>query len=301
MTKRYGGKYSPDDVTSGENETPPVNAFRNRRVAPSYLRANLLFLAPLPLLFSGLGELMAGDAMGMVGELGALVVLLLAAWLLREGMKAEDEYESRKIARPPAIPRKTFAAVLSGVGVFGAAWLGWGQPMISAAIFGVLASGAHVFAFGLDPMKKKGIADFNEFDADRVARAIEKAEVTLKEIHDAAERFGDRQLEARIERLGSAVREVFRAVENDPRDLTRARKFLGVYLTGARDATIKFADLYSRNRSTEARDDYVALITDLETSFNSHREVLLLDDRDDLDIEIEVLRDRLHQEGLKTR
>ena len=91
MSKRYGGKFSPDDVASGENSPPPVNAFRNRRVAPSYFRANLLFLAPLPLLFSGLGELMSGDALGMVGELGALVVLLLAPWLLREGMKAEDE------------------------------------------------------------------------------------------------------------------------------------------------------------------------------------------------------------------
>lgn len=300
MSRKYGGKYSPTDATSGENNAP-VNAFRNRRVAPSYLRANLLFIAPLPLLFSGIGELRSGDALGMIGEFGALSILLLSAWLLREGMKAEDEYEARKIARPPAIPRKAFAAVLSGIGVFTAAWLGWGQPMISAGIFGALASGAHVFAFGLDPMKKKGIADFSEFDTDRAVRAIDKAEVTLAELHAAAERIGDRTLEARVERFGASVREVFRAVEDDPRDLTRARKFLGVYLTGAKDATVKFADLYSRNRSTEAREDYVALISDLEISFNAHREVLLLDDRQDLDIEIEVLRDRLQQEGLKTR
>ncbi|MHA1128398.1 MAG: 5-bromo-4-chloroindolyl phosphate hydrolysis family protein, partial [Alphaproteobacteria bacterium] len=241
------------------------------------------------------------DALGMLGEFGALTILLLSAWLLREGMKAEAEFEARKIARPPAIPRKAFAAVLSGIGVFTAAWLGWGQPMISAIIFGALASGAHVFAFGLDPMKKKGMSGRNAFDNERAAKAIEKAEVTLAELNAAAAHFGDRALEARIERLGASVREVFRAVEDDPRDLTRARKFLGVYLTGARDATVKFADLYSRNRSTEARDDYVALISDLETSFHTHREVLLLDDRQDLDIEIEVLRDRLQQEGLKTR
>ena len=300
MSQKFGGKYSPSDATSGEN-TPPVNAFRNRRVAPSYLRANLLFIAPLPLLFSGIGELRSGDALGMIGEFGALAVLLLSAWLLREGMKAEAEYEARKIARPPAIPRKAFAAALSGLGVFAAAWLGWGQPIISAGIFGMLASGAHVFTFGLDPMKKKGLANFNEFDTDRVARAVEKAEVTLAELNVAAERIGDRPLEARIERFGASVRDLFRAVEEDPRDLTRARKFLGVYLTGAKDATVKFADLYSRNRSNEAREDYVALISDLETSFNSHRKVLLLDDREDLDIEIEVLRDRLNQEGLKTR
>ena len=300
MSQKYGGKFSPSDATSRERNSP-VNAFRDRRVAPSYWRANLLFLAPLPLLFSGIGELRSGDALGMIGEFGALSILLLSAWLLREGMKAEAEYEARKIARPPVIPRKGFAAALTGIGVFTAAFLGWGQPMISAVIFGALATGAHVFAFGLDPMKKKGMSGHNAFDNERVAKAVEKAEITLAELHEAAARFGDRALEARIERLGASVRDVFRAVEDDPRDLTRARKFLGVYLTGARDATVKFADLYSRNRSTEARDDYVALISDLEISFNTHREVLLLDDRQDLDIEIEVLRDRLQQEGLKTR
>lgn len=300
MSQKFGGKYSPTGVSS-EEKNAPNNAFRNRRVAPSYLRANLLFIAPLALLFSGIGELMSGNAIGMISEFGALSILLLSAWLLHEGIKAQSEYEARKIARPPAIPRKAFAAVLSGVGVFTAAWLGWGQSIVSAGIFGALASGAHVFAFGLDPMKKKGLSDFNTFDTDRVARAVEKAEVTLTELHSAAESIGDRSLEARIERFGASVREVFRAVEDDPRDLTRARKFLGVYLTGAKDATVKFADLYSRNRSPEVREDYISLISDLEISFNAHREVLLLDDREELDIEIEVLRDRLHQEGLTTR
>lgn len=292
MAMRYGGRHSPQ----GDK---PVNAFRNRRVAPSDIRASLLFFAPLPLLFSGLGELRSGDASGMVGELGSLVVLLLAAWLLREGLKAEDEYKSRKVARPPAIPRKMFASVLTGIGVFGAAWLGWEQAFSSSIGFGVVAFSTHIFTFGLDPLRKKGMADFSTFDTDRAAKTIEKAEVTLQEIHDAASRFKDRELEGRVDRLGASVREVFRAVEEDPRDLTRARKFLGVYLNGARDATVKYADLTERNGSSEARADYVALIDDLETSFNNQRAALMLDDRDDLDIEIEVLRERLQQEGFK--
>ena len=48
MSKKFGGKYSPTDAGSGEN-SGPENAFRGRRVAPSYLRANLQILAPLPL------------------------------------------------------------------------------------------------------------------------------------------------------------------------------------------------------------------------------------------------------------
>ncbi len=301
MAKRYGGKFSPDDSALDVKASEPVNVFRNRKVVKPYLRAKILFFVPLPLLFSGIGELRAGDAMGMIGELGALALLMLSPWMLREGLKAEDAYNERKIARPPAIPRKTFAAVLSGAGVALAAWQGWGQPLLTSVLFGGMATLAHVLTFGLDPMKKKGITETNAFDAERAAKAIEKAEATLQEIHEAAARFNDRALEARVDRLIASVREMIKTVEEDPRDLSRARKFLGVYLHGARDATVKFADLFTRDRNSAARGDYESLIDDLESKFNAQRQTLLLDDRSDLDIEIEVLRERLQQEGLRAR
>jgi hypothetical protein len=87
-------------------------------------------------------------------------------------------------------------------------------------------------------------------------------------------------------------------VEDDPRDLTGARKYLGVYLLGARDATSQFADLYARNRNEEARADYEALLDDLETTFTARTNKMLLDDKSSLDVEIEVLRDRLAREGV---
>ena len=53
-------------------------------------------------------------------------------------------------------------------------------------------------------------------------------------------------------------------MEDDPRDLTAARRYLGVYLLGARDASTKFAEVYARTHSTETREDYLALLDDLE-------------------------------------
>jgi hypothetical protein len=94
---------------------------------------------------------------------------------------------------------------------------------------------------------------------------------------------------------------VFRAVEQDPRDLGRARTFLSVYLLGLRDATVKFADLWRRSGDAAARDKYEALLGDLESSFATHRAGLLEDNRSDLDVEIEVLRERLQQDGLIAR
>ncbi len=91
---------------------------------------------------------------------------------------------------------------------------------------------------------------------------------------------------------------MIRTVEEDPRDLTGARKYLGVYLMGARDATIKFVDLYARNKDADARADYEALLDDLEQNFAARTDKMLLDDRSDMDIEINVLRDRLQREGV---
>lgn len=298
MAQRFGGQHSPTPV-SPSAELRPLSRFRGRRAAKVSIAARLMFMAPLPLLFAGLGEVMAGDALGMLIELGSFAVLMLAAWLLNEGLKAEAAYNDRKIARAPGVPRKALAAALTGLGVFTASWLAGGAGLFGGLVFGGFAAVAHVFAFGLDPMRKKGLEGQSAFDTERVAVAIEKAEALVGEITSAARRIGDRGIEARVEAMCASAREVFRAVEDDPRDLSRARKFLSVYLRGARDATVKFADHYSRSRDDEARSNYEALLGDLEGSFTQQREQLLLDNRTDLDVEIEVLRERLHQEGLK--
>ena len=71
----------------------------------------------------------------------------------------------------------------------------------------------------------------------------------------------------------------------------------------SRDATFKFVDLYTRKKDADVRADYEALLDDLEPNFAARTDKMLLDDRSDMDIEINVLRDRLKREGvhLKTK
>ena len=95
----------------------------------------------------------------------------------------------------------------------------------------------------------------------------------------------------------NAARALFRTVEGDPGDLTAARKYLSVYLMGARDATVKFADHYAQNRNPTTRADYEALLTDLETTFADRTQAMLSGSHSDLDVEIQVLRERLKLES----
>ncbi|WP_298847169.1 5-bromo-4-chloroindolyl phosphate hydrolysis family protein [uncultured Ruegeria sp.] len=302
MAKRFGGKYSPEGDVSGDTSAPRAQ-FDGAQVEPAGARANILFLPAIPLVFLSLND----GAIGMTIGLIAAGVLTAAAFLLREGLRAEAAYNTRKTARRPAFPRKIFASLLTGLGAglasyrteFLDAETVAQASLLAPVLFGVAATVLHSISFGLDPMKDKGMEGIDTFQQDRVARVVDDAEKHLSEMTDAIKRAGDRQVEARVERFQDTARDLFRTVEEDPRDLAGARKYLTVYLQGARDATVKFADVYSRTRDAQSLADYSALLDDLEQNFAARTRKMLLDDRSDLTVEIDVLRERLQREGVR--
>ena len=293
MAQRYGGKYSPDR-SSQDSPEPASKGFKGASVDPVGARSNILFVPPIILAFMSINDGAIGLALGLVGA-GAL---LLGAWRLRGGLTAEAAFNARKVARRPAFPRKIAAAVFTGLGASIAAYAT--EPgLIAPVIFGVAAAALHVGAFGIDPMRNKGMEGIDTFQQDRVARAVDEAERHLNAMKDAVKRSGERRIIARVEQFEATARDLFRTVEEDPRDLTGAKKYLGVYLMGARDATVKFADVYARTQDPQARTDYEALLDDLEQNFAARTRKMLLDDRSDLTVEIDVLRDRLQREGVR--
>lgn len=298
MAQRFGGKFSPDGTGPARDHGPaPVqpagpHPFDGKAPAKAGGRVNMLFAVAL--MMAGLSFMR--DREGLVLGLVSGGILLAAAFLIREGLRAEEAYDARRVARRPAFPRKAFGAALIGVGVATAA-LYRADGLLYPGLFGALGAGLAFLAFGPDPMRDKGAEGVDQFQNDRIARAVDEAEGYLAAMSDAILRAGDRALEGRVERFAATARAMFRTIEGDPGDLTAARKYLTVYLMGARDATVKFADHYARSRDAKARTDYEALLTDLETNFASRTQALLTDNRSDLDVEIEVLRERLKREA----
>lgn len=296
MAKRYVGKYSPEQGKDPAKETVAApRPFDGRRPSRVGAKANLLFLLPFPFIVSAF----RGEPVGLAMNLGAFAALMLSAWLTREGLLAEEAYDARNVARRPAIPRKIFGSLAMALGL-GLAGMADGS-LVNAVVFAGLGGILHLLSFGPDPLKDKGMEQMSgvvRADTERAERAVREAEAVLAEMATVIRRAGDPALETRLDRFIQTARKMFRTVEQDPRDLSASRKFLGVYLTGARDATRKFADLYSRTHDPKARSDYLALLDDLERNFASKTDTLLLDNRTDLDIEIGVLRERLERENL---
>ncbi|MEX1235064.1 MAG: 5-bromo-4-chloroindolyl phosphate hydrolysis family protein [Roseovarius sp.] len=290
MAQRFGGKFSPghDGKTGGRSGGPSARP----RVDPVGARANLMFVPAAVVLFASLNSGAAELAVGAVSA----AVLALSAWLLRGGLRAEAAYAERKVARRPGIPRKLFSSTLAGLGIALAAYPSDG--VTAAALYGIVTAGLHIAAFGIDPFRDKGMEGIDTFQQDRVARTVREAETLLTQMSDAISRARDRRLEERVAQFQATVRTMLRTLEDDPRDLSAARRYTGVYLMGARDATIRFADLYPRSQDAAARADYLALLDDLDQNFSAKTQKLLENDQGALDIEIGVLRDRLEREGV---
>ena len=293
MAKRFGGKYSPDGQPS---QSPQKAARVDQHVALSGGRVKLLYVPAVILAVTSLNE---GPVLLVTGLIGA-GVLTLAAWLLQEGLEAEAAYNQRKVARRPALPRKILATALTGIGVAIAAYAGE-SGTLGSILYGIAAAGLHTATFGIDPLTDKRMEGVDTFQQDRVARVVDEAEAYLDVMMSQIQAVSDRRLTARVADFQMIARRMIRTVEEDPRDLTGARKFLSVYLMGARDATIKFVDLYNRSKDADARAAYEALLDDLEQNFAARTDKMMLDDRSDMDIEINVLRDRLQREGVSLK
>ncbi|MFV0491406.1 MAG: 5-bromo-4-chloroindolyl phosphate hydrolysis family protein [Pseudorhodobacter sp.] len=292
MAQKFGRKYSPRGASQATGPGAQSQGLGRKRPARAGFKSNLLFL--LPFLF--VWKAFRGEPSDLILGLVVFAAMIAGAWMTREGLIAEEAYMARRIARRPALPRKILGAVLTGVGL-GAGAMMADQQIVIAALLGLIGAGLHLGAFGLDPLSDKGTEGIDSFQTDRVARAVEDAEKYLTGMKEAIQRTRDRGLEARVDQFVATARDLFRTVENDPRDLTAARKYLGVYLMGARDATVKFAELYARKDEPGIRADYEALLADLETTFASRTTAMLSNDHSDLNVEIEVLRERLDFEN----
>lgn len=286
MAQRFGGKFSSQARSTAGQVPAPVPMAQIPRL-------RLMFVLPYLYLLSAFFN-RAPDQL-LLG-LGAFAALTASAFITREGLRAQAAFDARAAARPPKLPRKLLGSLLMAAGIgLGAALAG--QPQLYIGALAALGAGLHLLAFGLDPLRAKGIEGVDGYQSDRVARAVDEAEDMLSAMAEAIARAGDRALMVRVETFAHTARGLFRSVENDPGDLTAARKYLTVYLMGARDATLKFVQHYSQTRDAAARHDYETLLRDLETTFAARSQALIGQGRTGLDIEIQVLRERLKLEN----
>lgn len=284
---------------------PLTTAERNaatRRSLGSTGAAVILYLLPLPLLGKAFYELvLRGRFTGFVLSLALFALFTLGAELTRRGISKSWEFKQRKIALAGGAPLKTVGAGIIGLATFLTAFLAADQSLPASIAIGLGSLLGIFLTYGLDARGSKGLAADAGITVEEVQTALGEARGRIGAIEEAAKRFaGEKVYEMRqkVRDVVAAAGKVLHLIEEDPRDLRRARKFLNVYLDSAKTVTENYASVSAKAHTPEMEAKYSAVLDDLKKTCEEQYAKLLENDTLDLDAQIEVLKTRLTREGL---
>lgn len=216
-------------------------------------------------------ELIFGrDPKHLVGTLLGIGLPWLAVAALRRGQRGDTNR----------------AAVIMGVAAGLTAGLSAGMPALTAVLMGagawfgtrLLYDGAFVEAEPPPPPPPEPVAE---------PAPIAEARTRLARIEAAAERLSD----TRIQGVASAMAGVLDDLTQRPERLPRARRFLNVHLDGLERITQRL------EAGAIPPEGLPALIEELDRAARELREQLRYEESQALEVQVQVLYDRLRQEG----
>ena len=261
--------------------------------------AFLLYLLPMPMLFIALVKMLKGQGGGAFGFAVAFALCMLAATLVRKGVTIEQEAKRRKIVRRSStVPYKLLGACVLGVAIGIGASVGAGISLFSSLLLAVASAVGSVFVYGTDPSRHAPDMPSVGVTSEEVIEILDEADDKILAIEAARARIHNVELKDRLKNIVTGVREIMGIVEEDPRDLRRARKFLKVYLDGAQRVTEGYADTHKYGDNGELEDNFRNVLSTIETVIDEQKGKLLENNLTELDVQIEVLQLQLEKEGV---
>jgi hypothetical protein len=274
---------------SGRERRKPQDQDTQAGTSPSVLP---LFVLPLPAAAAALVALMSG-ALGMLLDNLMGYGLMLAGALLVRLRLAE------RAATPAALswrrlPVKTTGGLLLALGSGITAWLGAGHPPGIGLVFALLTLLGVSLTYGVDRPVWRRPPSLGA----RGTTSLHEATRAIDAIAQAGREMRQPELSARLATIVALARQILERVEDDPRDLWRARKFLAVYLQGVQRIVEGYAKTHGRVAAPALEQRFRQALETVETAFREQYQVLLERDVEDLDVQIEVLTQQLAREGL---
>jgi 5-bromo-4-chloroindolyl phosphate hydrolysis protein len=271
---------------------------RQGRAWMPVLKSAALFVLPLPLVISAAVALFNGEVSRLALIGAGLASLWGAGALVWRALVAEARYYLGQRLDPPAVPLKLASAALTALGA-GLAAASGDNGLVNAAVVGAIAAAGHVLFYGRDLKPRRvDVPSVAGVDRDAVVTQLKQAYGRLQGIEAAARNIAVPEFGDRLERIIDVGRRILAEIERDPRDASRARRFLNVYLDSAERVTTEYARTHRQVRSRPLEQNFRQLLIDMENTFEDQHRKLLESDVLSLDVEIEVLNARLKREGV---
>lgn len=258
----------------------------------------LLYLLPLALIPATIIALSKGSLWLIIINASAFSAYILAAWCLRKGLQLERQFLKSRFTSTQPSSLKSIAIAITTITTGLLAWQGALQEILVALIYAGGAFLGMYLSYGFDPKHKKKIIGANGYSSQEILQVLVDSSKKIQLIEIANSNIKNLEFNQRLEHICETANCILQEIESDPHDLRKSRKFLNVYLEGARQVTEGYASTHKKSQTGELEQNFRNVLETIESVFNQQYQKLQEDDLFDLDVQIEVLNTQLKREGI---
>jgi 5-bromo-4-chloroindolyl phosphate hydrolysis protein len=249
-----------------------------------------LFLAPLSLAI--ILALLQRDIVSFVFNIIAFGLFFATAKTNSIGLSNEYEYHTKTLTKAPKTPFKTIAAILLGISTLFTATVAGGGSILTGAFLAIVSTVGYYLYYGTDPKEDK-IDNIGDISAQFVIETLSEARAKLSSIETDISYITDTKLYSELKIATNKGYEIIDTIEDDPKDLRVARKFIIVYIDGIKKVTQSYTSIDEEEITDETKEKLSNLLLDIEERFEKEIKRLKKNNQFDLDVNIEVLQKQI--------
>ena len=208
------------------------------------------------------------------------------------GFKQELEYQNTTFTKAPKVPYKTISAFLLGGATFLSAMMFTEKTLIASLFLGAISVLGYYLYYGFDPKEDK-LENLGDISAEFVLETLSEARTKLLNIEKHIDKIEDTFLYQKLNVALQKAKKILEVIQNDPKDIRVARKFLIVYIDGVAKVTDSYVAMDEVDIMSDTKEKLYALMEDLDIRFDKELQRLKNNNQFDLDVHIDVLKEQI--------
>lgn len=255
-------------------------------------KGTLLYLFLLPLFVAVILSLLQTDIKAFALNSIAFVLFFITAKVSSLGFEQEAAYLKSVFTKAPKVPYKTLAGFLLGGSTFFTAWIAGDKSFLTALFLGAIATLGYYLFYGFDPKKDK-LENLGDVSAEFVLETIHEAKEKLSNIQKDMQEIKEKILAKKLDSALQKAHNILETIQEDPKDIRVARKFLIVYIDGIAKVTDAYVGLDEADIDEKTKQKLHSLMDDLDSKFDKELDRLKNNNQFDLDVHIDVLKEQI--------
>ena len=253
----------------------------------------LLYIFLVPLFLSVVLALFQTNIRAFILNGIGFVLFLTVLTLARRGFAQEDVYRSKPLAKAPKVPYKNLAGILLGVTTLYLAFVAGDVSLAKSLFLALIAVAGYFLYYGTDPKADK-LENLGDISADFVLDTITEAEGKLETIRSHMRNIHDNTLHRKLAHAVAQAETILQTIQEDPKDIRVARKFLIVYIDGVAKVTRSYTQMEEEQIDASTKARLHSLMDDVQRRFDKELERLQGNNRFDLDVHIDTLKTQIN-------